>query len=104
MNSVTDFAEKRAELFFIPPAPPPSIRQAIHWCVVECSKTLQAGLIAIGPACYGTRELHEEDGGRDEMLRSMKDAQRNALLERAWKVMRRAGLSDTTIAPGVANP
>jgi hypothetical protein len=44
------------------------------------------------------------DDGRDDILRSIKDAQRNALMERAWKVaheeMRRAGLSDTTIASG----
>jgi hypothetical protein len=44
------------------------------------------------------------DDGTDDILRSIKEAQRNALLERAWKVaheeMRRAGLSDTTIASG----
>jgi hypothetical protein len=44
------------------------------------------------------------DDGTDDILRSIKDAQRNALMERAWKVgheeMRRAGLSDTTIAFG----
>jgi len=44
------------------------------------------------------------DDGTDDILRSIKDAQRNALMERAWKVgheeMRRAGLSDTTIASG----
>jgi hypothetical protein len=40
----------------------------------------------------------------DDILKSIKDAQRNALMERAWKVaheeMQRAGLSDTTIASG----
>ena len=44
------------------------------------------------------------DDGTDDILRSIKDAQRNALMEGAWKVgheeMRRAGLSDTTIASG----
>ena len=44
------------------------------------------------------------DDGTDDILRSIKDAQRNALMERAWNVgheeMRRAGLSDTTIASG----
>jgi hypothetical protein len=44
------------------------------------------------------------DDGSDDILRSIKDAQRNALMERAWKTgheeMRRAGLSDTTIASG----
>jgi hypothetical protein len=40
----------------------------------------------------------------DDILKSIKDAQRNALMERAWKVgheeMRRAGLGDTTMASG----
>ena len=44
------------------------------------------------------------DDGTDDILGSIKEARRNALLERAWKVaheeMRRAGLSDTTIASG----
>ena len=42
--------------------------------------------------------------GLDDTLKLIKDAQRNALMERAWKVaheeMRRAGLNDTTIASG----
>jgi hypothetical protein len=44
------------------------------------------------------------DDGADDILRSIKDAQRDARMERAWKVaheaMRRDGLSDTTIASG----
>jgi hypothetical protein len=44
------------------------------------------------------------DDGADDILRSIKDAQRDSRMERAWKVaheaMRRDGLSDTTIASG----
>ena len=44
------------------------------------------------------------DDSTHEILRSIKAAQRNALMERVWKIgheeMRRAGLSDTTIASG----
>jgi hypothetical protein len=45
-----------------------------------------------------------DDAGTSDILKSIKDAQRNALMERAWKVaheeMRRSGLSDRTIASG----
>ena len=45
-----------------------------------------------------------DDESMADVLKSIKDAQRNALMERAWKVaheaMRRDGLDDTTIASG----
>ena len=45
-----------------------------------------------------------DDESMADVLKSIKDAQRNALIERAWKVaheaMRRDGLDDTTIASG----
>ena len=80
-----------------PPAPPSELR----WCASDVlAYNRPTSLAAI---CGGPTKTMPDDG-MDDILKSIKDAQRNALMERAWKVaheeMRRAGLSDTTIASG----